>query len=370
MPGLSDLLCGCTLTNLARASSTTIEAPVQRQASSSSTAPGTRGLVQVCHYEATPEDELDVQLSLQLMAFDRSLAASLLMRRLGPGEYELDGRRVRVSWAPAVEGGIAELLVQEATREGDELKGECAKMPLLAYFKQVADVAASLGGRSVGAPTVARVPVKERLTFTAGPQHSIDDMGMERLRSMRVACEQARLREHAAEEYEREREREASVTRQLDQEGFGAQMRSASQTSLGSRHSMHSRDGFGPHMRSASQTSLGSRVRVLTPESRPGAVPIGNGPLSGMLASAGATRAHMPLGSISARAGSPAPVVATRPQQPPGSFARAQTPPPMLPTRSNSAHVLPSHCRTGLSGSMPPLPVPVPIVVVDKQQMK
>lgn len=361
MPGLSDLLCGCTLTNLARASSTTIEAPVQRQASSSSAAP--RGLVQVCHYEATPEDDLDVQVSLQLMAFDRSLAADLLMRRLGPGEYELDGRRVRVSWAPATEGGIAELLVQEATREGDEVDGECAKMPLLAYFKQVADVAASLGGRSVGAPTVARVPVKERLTFTAGPQNTIDDMGMERLRSMRVACEQARLREHAAEEYEREREREASVTRQLSPEGFGARIRSASQTSIGSR------DGFGPQMRSASQTSLGSRVRVLTPESRSGAAPIGNGPLTGMLAGAGATRAHLPLGSISARAGSP-PIVAARPQQPLGSFARAQTPPPPLPSRSNSAHVLPSHCRTGFSGSMPPLPVPVPVVVVDKQLMK
>lgn len=364
MPGLSDLLCGCA--SMARATSTTIETPIKRHASSSSSTLGTAGragLVQACNYEADSEDALDVELSLQLATLDRSLASSLLIRRLALGEYELDGRRVRVNWArPPVGAGPRLLMVLEATGDGSEGEGVGTEMPFSDYLKQVADVAASLGGRSAGAPLVARVPVKERLTFTANPQQPIDDMGMERLRSMRMACEQARLREHAAEEYDRrERERSASLGRHLSSDTLGGG------------------GGFGAQMRSTSVTSLGSRGRAPTPDSRAGGMPMsrcssGYVPLAGMLAS---TSIHVPLGApaapgnLSARALSP-PIASsyargqTPPPPPQGSFFRGPSPPTPLPRRSSSASVLPpSSFRTPSAGPMPPLPVPVQ--VMDKQ---
>lgn len=339
MRGLSDLLCGCSLTSMERATSTTIGTPYDRQSSTSSWPASGQGLVKACNYEADPDDELDVQVSLQLMTLDPNLASCLLMRRLGPGEYELDGRRVRVIWArPPAQGGTPELLVHEATREGLEAEGVCTEILLLAYLKQVADIAASLGGRSAGAPMVARVPVKERLTFNTGPQGAIDDTGLERLRSMRMACEQARLREHAAEEYDRrERERSASVGRSWSKA-------SASVAST----------GFGVQRRSDSHLSIGSAaVRVPTPESRSVSHVVTMSAPAGSFAAA-----SMP--GASARACSPSLVPTMRL----GELSRARSLPPRgPPTRSNSAQVLPSQCRSVPGTASMPL-VPVSLVVV------
>merc|ERR1711920_1128840 len=86
-------------------------------------------------------------------------------------------------------------------------------MHLSAYLKQAADVAASLGGRKPGAPIIARVPQDMRLTFSStGPStDSIDSDQLHRRESMRLACEEAKLRERAAEAYEQGMSRRAGI---------------------------------------------------------------------------------------------------------------------------------------------------------------
>merc|ERR1712039_527706 len=88
------------------------------------------------------------------------------------------------------------------------VKDATSEMPLLAYLSQAANVAASLSGQRADMPKIARVPKEQRLTFAESSAHEsastldIERMGNERCESMRLACEQARLREQAAEAYE------------------------------------------------------------------------------------------------------------------------------------------------------------------------
>jgi len=195
MPSLSDLLCGCNLQSLKRGTPSVIDGNHAPPAPTSTGQQGSSG-TPACYYEADPNDPIDMQLSWQLMSLDRAFASSLMIRRLSPGEYEFDGRPLRLRRA----AGAPELLALEGGEAGDLYSSE---LTLSAYLRQVAGVAASLGGRCAGSPKVARVPADRRLTFAGIPSQVSDDPGLERVRSMRVACEQARLREHAAEAYER-----------------------------------------------------------------------------------------------------------------------------------------------------------------------
>jgi len=155
--------------------------------------------MQACYYEADPDDPIDKQLSWHFMSLDREFASSLVVRRLGNGEYEFDGRRLRLRWAGEGDETKPELVVLEDTPSDTG----AIETTLAAYLRQAQDVAALLGGRKPGCPALQRVPADRRLTFAHVPRQMSDDPAVERLRSMRVACEQARLREHAAEAYER-----------------------------------------------------------------------------------------------------------------------------------------------------------------------
>lgn len=203
MSPLSDIFCACSSVSRAGASSS-ISKPQGPEPTASVRSTGTLGAergapVQACVYEADPEDPIDTQFSLQLLSLDRVFASQLLVQRLCEGQYELDGRRVRLRWGDGTQGGSRTgLLVCE------EAAGSLTnEVPLASYLRQAQDVAASLGGRSVGSPAVARVPADRRLTFTVAEAQAMSDPCPDRIRSMRVACEQARLREEAAEAYER-----------------------------------------------------------------------------------------------------------------------------------------------------------------------
>lgn len=361
MPGISDLFCGCSFPSVARpqASVDNGQAPTgpeRQQPATSSTCPApSAGLVQACVYEADSHDDIDVQLSAQLKLLERTFASSLLLRRLGRGTYELDGRRVRLRWAhPHPEAGEPLPEPEVVVREGDDNDLNAAEMPLAAYLQQAADVAASLGGRAAGVPLVARVPQNQRLTFTSvPPQQPLDDMGIERLRSMRMACEQARLREHAAEEYD-QRQRERSIGRGTSPApgvgfGPGSRMRSGS---LGSN-----RGGSAARAPSAEQAA-----RAATPE--PGRYSGSAPPTPGLPAPGVSRRGTPPLGTFSV--GSARSTSFSRVQPSGGSFARLHTPPPSgPPSRSNSLHNLPSQCR---APGVPP--VPVTIVVQDQTRAR
>jgi len=123
-----------------------------------------------------------------------------MLRRLGMGRYEIDGRRVSLKWTD--QGGQPGLSVCE-----DEVTDKGSEMPLLAYLSQAANVAASLSGGRADMPKISRVPKEQRLTFAEEATEStstldVERVGNERCESMRIACEQARLREQAAEAYE------------------------------------------------------------------------------------------------------------------------------------------------------------------------
>lgn len=140
-----------------------------------------------------------MMLAAGLQAMDRYISSKLIIRRLGPGKYDIDDRRVTIHWTD--QGQPAGLVVCE-----DEVADSNANaMPLQAYLSQAANVAASLSGQRADMPKIARIPKEQRLTFadaSATETAQIETMGNERCESMRIACEQARLREEAAEAYE------------------------------------------------------------------------------------------------------------------------------------------------------------------------
>lgn len=157
-------------------------------------------MVPACLYEADPSDPIDMQLSSHLSALDRVAALNLMLQRVSAGEYNVDGRRVSVRWSGSGSCSSPQLVVCEGGPDGED--AEAMETPVVAYLRQAADVAASLGGRSAGVPAVVRVPQANRLTFVNAPP-PVTDEAEGRVRSMRVAVEQARLREQAAEIYER-----------------------------------------------------------------------------------------------------------------------------------------------------------------------
>lgn len=159
------------------------------------------GPLPACQYMADNSDPIDMMLSVGLAALDRASSSKLILRRLGRGKYEIDGRRVSLRWAE--QQGNPGLLVSE-----DEIADSMgSEMPLIAYLTQAGNVAASLSGQRADMPKIARIPKEQRLTFAdasgkGGSTADLDNVGNERCESMRIACEQARLREQAAEMYE------------------------------------------------------------------------------------------------------------------------------------------------------------------------
>eukprot|EP00931_Biecheleriopsis_adriatica_P094702 TRINITY_DN68330_c0_g1_i1.p1 TRINITY_DN68330_c0_g1~~TRINITY_DN68330_c0_g1_i1.p1 ORF type:complete len:437 (-),score=59.65 TRINITY_DN68330_c0_g1_i1:74-1384(-) len=205
---MASLLCGCTSVCRADEKSGSASEKISSDAPRSERVPRSarRASVQKqmpaspkAKRHSKPEsDDIDKELHTVLKTFNEQLMAPLKARRISDGEYEIDGRRVRLSWVPAYNGDRKELIVQE----GCDSDADTTDTPLTTYLQQAADVAASLHGRSEGSPVVARVPADKRMTFVA-PSKVSDDPSIERVRSMQVACEQARLRQHAAEAYER-----------------------------------------------------------------------------------------------------------------------------------------------------------------------
>lgn len=163
--------------------------------------PAGQSPVPASNYVADPCDPIDLMLSVGLSSVDRVTSTKLMLRRLTMGKYEIDGRRVSLRWTD--QGGNPGLLVCE-----DEVADAAgSEMPLLAYLSQAANVAASLSGGRADMPKIARVPKEQRLTFAEGEGEAastldVDRVGNERCESMRIACEQAKLREQAAEAYE------------------------------------------------------------------------------------------------------------------------------------------------------------------------
>jgi len=106
-------------------------------------------------YEADPTDSMDVALLQELVALNLEVSARLNIKRLRPGEYEIEGVRVRLSWqneelfvhlrrrAPSRRPQRRLSRPRDAVEE-DEQEGsdgaDVAEMPLAAYLRQLANV--------------------------------------------------------------------------------------------------------------------------------------------------------------------------------------------------------------------------------------
>jgi len=158
--------------------------------------------VPAMNYAADCADHIDMMFVSCLGTLDRVTASKLMVRRLVMGRYEIDARPVTVRWGDV--GGMPGLLVKEE----DVKDSTASEMPLPAYLAQAANVISSLSGARHDMPKISRIPKEQRLTFADAASSKtqelkLDNVGNERCESMRIACEQAMLREQAAEAYER-----------------------------------------------------------------------------------------------------------------------------------------------------------------------
>lgn len=144
---------------------------------------------------------MDVGLARLLNGMDQESLWRLMVRRLCPGKYEVDGRVVSVRWSETegIDATQPELVVRE-----DDVCVEADEVPLSAYLQQAANVAHALRGKvNTGASAVTRIPQEKRLTFSTPGTENLDCLDvLQRCASMRKACEEAALRERAAEAYE------------------------------------------------------------------------------------------------------------------------------------------------------------------------
>lgn len=158
-----------------------------------------------------PGDPMDQVMIVHLLSVGQETLPQLKVRKLGSGKYDIDGRVVNLRWktppgsgaSVPVKGDTLELLAREQDTDGGRVLGE--EIPLATYLSSAANVLVSLRGRSPGAPAVARLPKEKRLTFggCSTASSALESMDvLQRCESMRKACEEAQLREWAAEAYE------------------------------------------------------------------------------------------------------------------------------------------------------------------------
>jgi len=154
-------------------------------------------VVPATDYQGNPDDPMDATFALELQNLNTQSLSQLSIARSGHGLYYVDGRPISISW----KGGSVpcrndELLVREL-----DIGDSSATSSLQSYLQQAANVNIALHGRDGN--YVARLPPESRLTFAdtaCGQQTSdLNELGVyDRCTWMRLACEQASLRESNA----------------------------------------------------------------------------------------------------------------------------------------------------------------------------
>lgn len=131
-------------------------------------------------YQAIPSDAIDIELQKSLQSLSADALNVLALRRIQPGEYEIDGRQIHI-----YRSGTQYLVHEDAV--GGVVGSGIADMPLRAYINLVANVALSLRRRGVS-PTFIDTGSSTKL-------NAIRDDTDDRYRAMQIACTQAELRE-------------------------------------------------------------------------------------------------------------------------------------------------------------------------------
>merc|ERR1711998_66623 len=91
-------------------------------------------------YKADNSDMMDMAMSWTLCKLDAASSSALWLRRLAPGRYEIDGRKVLVNWRNQKR---TELVACKEDVPSSET------VPLLDYLRQAASVASALSASQV-----------------------------------------------------------------------------------------------------------------------------------------------------------------------------------------------------------------------------
>jgi len=143
-------------------------------------------------YSGDPSDPMDMMLSRCLLSLDKDSSSRLRIRRRSVGRYEIDGRLVCLRWCG-----------QELFAREEEIADTWGtEVPLMAYMSQVAHVCNSLNRGSASLGMLSKIPHEERLSFVEQLEFTrsaaLATSCQERRESMRLAVEEAALRERAA----------------------------------------------------------------------------------------------------------------------------------------------------------------------------
>mmetsp|Transcript_7826 Transcript_7826/g.22462 ORF Transcript_7826/g.22462 Transcript_7826/m.22462 type:complete len:233 (+) Transcript_7826:44-742(+) len=166
--------------------------------------PSTAGRIE----NASPSDPLDQVLLVYLERLAQELPhARVRVRKLGQGCYDIDGQRVFLRMGIGRKFARDRPLVRE-----DSLSGKAwpaaEEHDLMPYLRQAAHVSSSLRETAT-----LRIPKDLRISFAEteapGAKTTLRDIrrglvedGAQRCESMRLACQQAQMREQAASMFE------------------------------------------------------------------------------------------------------------------------------------------------------------------------
>lgn len=128
-------------------------------------------------YKGIMGDMVDLGMSWTLRKLDAKSTQALWLRRLAPGKYEIDRRRVTVDWLKDSKSVIL------AVQEDDVRTGE--RTPLLQYLQMAAGVAAAREAHAT--PTGGSFDMSKQQTGSLLEC----DAGSERVMSMLQACREA-----------------------------------------------------------------------------------------------------------------------------------------------------------------------------------
>lgn len=131
-------------------------------------------------YRADTSDMVDMAMSWTLCKLDATSSASLWLRRVTVGRYEIDGRRVSVRW-------LNQKRTNLVASEDDVHNAEC--VPLLDYLRQASSVAKSLETLQMSGTALS--PMRSPSAEGDELFHGFSDVDSERIRSMLVACRAA-----------------------------------------------------------------------------------------------------------------------------------------------------------------------------------
>lgn len=90
-------------------------------------------MIPACKYAAAPEDAVDEALALQCKVLPPHLARALHIRRIAPGEYEVDGNPITFGVVDSPDSGLEEVWAGSSD--------ECLTEPLAAYLPRIAEIA-------------------------------------------------------------------------------------------------------------------------------------------------------------------------------------------------------------------------------------